>query len=376
LRIIKVQCVPVTLPIEPYTDAYGSYDDLRYALAIVHTDDGMTGVGEASPIDPSFYGETQDSMRSVIEEHIDPLIRGQDPLNIEKIESDIDRRIAGNSCAKTAIDIALYDLAGKALGVPVYKLLGGLFREKAAAGLELGIVAAEDMAGQVGRLIELEAKAVKIHVGGAPQEDIRSIRALRNAVGESVAIRADANGFYTTAEAIEVMRKVENCELEYFEQPVAKSNMDGLTAIRRSVSTPIAVDEGVWTPQDAIEICKRNAADIINIKLTRVGGLNKAKKIANIAEAAALKCHVGCELELGVGNAAKVHLAVSLANATCAAAGEFCSCVAGMRGSLRDNIVSDPVAIKHGFVEPINKAGLGVTLDEEKMKLYGKTHSL
>lgn len=367
MKIAKVECVPVSLPIEPFSDAYGRYDEMNYAIALVHTEDGVTGIGEASPIDPSFYGETQSSIKVAIEEYIDPLIRGRNPLDIDKIESDIDHRINGNSCAKAAVDIALYDLAGKALGVPVHTLLGGLSREKASIALELGITRPEDMPRMIMRLLEMGAKAIKVHVGTSPQEDIKVIRAMSDAVGNSAAIRADANGHYTTAEAIEVIGKVEKCELEYFEQPVAKPNIDGLRRIKQRLDTPIAVDEGVWTPQDALEICKANVADVINIKITRVGGLNKAMKIAHIAEAAYVKCHVGCECEFGIAMAAKAHLALSLANANCAAAGEFTEIAL-----LRDNIVRQTIPIRQGFIEPPNKPGLGVELDEDKMKRYAR----
>jgi o-succinylbenzoate synthase len=367
MKISKVECVPVSLPIEPFSDAYGSYNEMKYALALVHTEEGLTGVGEASPIDPSFYGETQSSIKAAIEEYISPLIRGRNPLDIDRIESEIDRRINGNSCAKAAVDIALYDLAGKALGVPVYALLGGLAREKAPVALELGLTRVEEMPRLVTRLLDMGAKAIKVHVGTSPQEDIQVIKAMDDAVSGNAAIRADANGHYTTAEAIKVMRKVEKCELEYFEQPLAKSNIDGLRKIKQRLETPIAVDESVWTLQDALEICGANVADVINIKITRVGGLHKAMKIAHIAEAAYLKCHVGCELEFGIAMAAKAHLALSLANANCAGAGEFTEIAV-----LRDNIVRQPIAIKGGFIEATNKPGLGVELDEDKIKRYAR----
>ena len=265
------------------------------------------------------------------------------------------------------MDIALYDLAGKALGVPVHTLLGGLSREEAPIALELGITRPEDMPRMTTRLLEMGAKAIKVHVGISPQEDIRVIKAMKDSVGDSAAIRADANGQYTTAEAIEVLRKVEKCDLEYFEQPLAKSNIDGLKRIKQRLEIPIAVDESVWTPQDALEICKANAADIINIKITRVGGLNKAMKISHIAEAAYMKCHVGCELEFGIATAAKAHLALSLAKTPLAAAGEFTEIV-----TLRDNIVREPIPISRGFIKPSNKPGLGVELDPEKMKKYSR----
>jgi L-alanine-DL-glutamate epimerase-like enolase superfamily enzyme len=365
MKIVKTEAIPVTLPIVPFSDAYSSYDRMNYVIAKVHLDNGVVGIGEASPIDPSFYGETQQSIIAAIQKCIDPAIRGQDPQNINKIEFIIRRRIAENYSAKTAVDMALYDAVGKSINAPVYSLLGGRFRERAPAALELGIVKPQDMQQTVDNILELKPTVVKLHVGTTPEEDVIEIKAFHEAMGSRALIRADANGAYTTDEAIRVIRKVDDCELEYFEQPVARTNLDGLAEIRRAVQTPIAVDESVWTPEEAMAVCKKQAADVINIKLTRVGGINPGKKIADIAQSAFLKTHIGCEIEFGVATAAKVHMAVALENATCAAAGEFTEMV-----MLRDNIVKQPYRIENSSIAPNDKPGLGVELDEEKMRRY------
>lgn len=367
MRVDKIEALPVSLPIEPFSDLYGYYDHLDYVVVKIHTDKGFTGLGEASPVHVGFYGETQETVTSIVEKCIRPLVLGEDPLNIEKIESRLDLGVAGNSCAKAAVDVALHDVAARALGVPVHALLGGICRQKAPVGFELGITKPEDVGEKVLRFLEMHVKTIKLHVGTTPKEDVQAIRALYDAVGNSAVIRADANGAYSTAQAIDVMKKVEKCELEYFEQPLSRWNIDGLGMIKRSVDTPIAVDESVWTPEDAMQICRKEAADVLNIKISRVGGLRKAKKIADIAAASFLKCHVGSETEFGVGMAAKAHLAVSLTNASCAAAGEFTE-----KLHLKDNIVKDPVIWEDGYLRPTDKPGLGIDLEEKKMKIYGR----
>ena len=365
MRVDNVEAFPISLPIEPFSDRYGYYDRMNYVVVKIHTDKGLTGLGEASPVHVGFYGETQDTISSVVEKCIRPLVLGEDPLNIERIVSRLDLAVAGNSCAKAAVDVALHDVAARALGVPVHALLGGVYREKAPVGFELGITKPAEVGKKVQRFLEMHVKTIKLHVGTTPKEDVESIKALYDAVGNSAVIRADANGAYSTAEAIGVMKKLERCELEYFEQPLSRSNIDGLRTIKRLVGTPIAVDESVWTPEDAMQICIKEAADVINIKIPRVGGLNKAKKIADIASASFLKCHVGSETEFGVGMAAKAHLAVSLSNASCAAAGEFTEML-----HLKDNIVKDPVIWEDGYLRPTGKPGLGIDLEEDKMKRY------
>ena len=217
----------------------------------------------------------------------------------------------------------------------------------------------------VDKVLELHPTVIKLHVGTSPDEDIAAIRAFHDAVGLRAVIRADSNGAYTTDEAIRVLRKVQDCDLEYFEQPVPRTNLDGLRQIRSSVQTPIAVDESVWTPHEAMAVCKKEAADVINIKLTRVGGLNRAKKIADIANSAFVKVHIGCEAEFGVASAAKVHIAVALENATCASAGEFTEML-----TLRDNIVKEPYWVKNSYVQPNDRPGFGIDLNDEKMKTH------
>jgi o-succinylbenzoate synthase len=366
LRIVKIEALPVSLPIDPFSDRYGYYDRFDYVVVKIHTDNGFTGLGEASPVHVGFYGETQETVTLVVEKCIRPLVLGEDPLNIEKIECLLDLAVAGNSCAKAAVDVALHDVAAKSLGVPVHALLGGLFRDKAPVGFELGITKPEDVGKKILRFLEMRVKTIKLHVGTTPKEDVQAITALYDAVGNSAVIRADANGAYSTAQAIDVMKKVEEYELEYFEQPVSRWNIDGLATIKRAVNTPICVDESVWTIEDAMQICSKQAADVINIKIPRVGGLTKAKKIADIAAASFLKCHVGSETEFGVGMAAKAHLAVSLNNASCAAAGEFTEIL-----HLKDNIVKEPVIWGDGYLRPTGRPGLGIELEEEKMRLYG-----
>ena len=365
MKIVRTEAIPVSLPMVSFADTYSNYEKMNYVIAKIHLDNGIVGVGEASPIDPSFYGETQQSIITAIQKWIDPAIRGHDPQNINKIESMIRKRFAENYCAKAAVDMALYDAVGKSLNTPVYSLLGGRFRERASAALELGIIKPKDMQQAVDKILELKPTVVKLHVGTTPEEDVLEIKAFRDAVGSRAVIRADANCAYTTDEAIRVIRKVDDCGLEYFEQPVARTNLDGLAEIRRAVQTPIAVDESVLTPEDAMAVCKKQAADVINIKLTRVGGINPGKKIADIAQSSFLKAHVGCEFEFGVATAAKVHMAVALENDTCAAAGEFTEMV-----MLQDNIVKQPYKIENSHITPNDKPGLGVELDEEKMRRY------
>lgn len=363
MKITKVEAIPVSIPCKQFRDAYGLYSQVRHVLVKIHVDEGTIGVGEASLIDPSFYGETQESIALVIDKYIWPIIKKENPMNIEKINSKIDQRIAGNACAKSAIDMALYDLVGKIHEVPVYAILGGLFKDRVPVGFEISIKSAKEVAKQATMLMESGAKAIKLHVGTNPKEDVHAIRTLRDSVGNDVILRADANGAYNTSQAIKVIRKVRKCELEYFEQPVTRGNIDGLIEIKRSVDTPIAVDESVWTPSDAMNICARRAADVINIKIVRVGGLNNAKKIAAIAEASYLPCVVGCEVEFGVGTAAKVHLAASTKNFTCI--GEFSEFIL-----LNDNVLKDPIKIEDGFIKTPNKSGLGIELDDTKVSLY------
>ncbi len=339
---------------------------LEYILVSIHTDDGVTGIGESS-VDIGFFGQTLEEIQIAINDYLGPQLIGQDPFDRERIMDIIDFR--GNSCAKAGLDLALHDLIGKALSTPVSTLLGGRNRSKVPVSVEIAGGAPDDMAAECLRFMDLGVYAFKAKIGGYPEQDVDRLRAIREAVGAEVSLRADANQGYSPKEAIRLCRLAERYDvgLELLEQPVAAWDLPGMAFVRRSVDTLIEADEGCYTIHDALQLIRHEAVDVLNIKIGKAGGLLHAKKIAAVAEAAGIKCVLGTSFGLGIEMAAKLHLAASIRAVVDAV--EFTEI------GLHTNLLAAPynkefaLPLTEGCLPIPEGPGFGVVLDDAEVEL-------
>lgn len=340
---------------------------LDYNIVRIETDAGITGLGEA-PADIGFFGQTSEEVKASVEDYLGPQLIGRDPLDREYLSWLIDYR--GNSCAKAGIDMALHDLVGKFLNVPVSALLGGRHKSRVMVAVEIAGGTPDEMARECVAFVDRGVRAFKPKIGADPDADADRLRAIREAVGPDVSIRADANQGYTRKEAIRLCRLAERYDvrLELLEQPVAAWDLQGMASVRQSVDVPIEADESCYTIYDAMQIVRHDAADVLNIKLGKAGGLYNAKKIAAIAEAAGLRCVLGTGFGLGLEVAAKLHLASSTMTVTDAV--EFTEL------GLHSNLLAAPhdralaLPLSDGCLLVPDGPGLGVELDEEKLPLF------
>ena len=328
----------------------------------MYADNGLLGYGEACAWEPEFYGETLESVSSTIEKYIAPRIIGEDPRDISRVLSIVDAHVARITCAKEGIDLALYDLVGKALGVPAYVLLGGKFRDLIPIAAEIGIDTPLAMAKNAKEVLDLGIKVIKIKGSSDLQLDVDRIIAVREAVGDDVELRLDPNAAWDASGTIKVMRILEKCRLQLLEQPVPGWDLRGMAHIRNNIGIPLMADESIWTPQDVIKIAEYGAADLINIKIAKSCGLFLGKKIEYVAESLGLGCIVGTEIEPAFSSIAKLHLAASMKNHTLAS--EFTEIPL-----LKKNILNHDFRIVDGCLEVPNKPGLGVELDEEMLEM-------
>lgn len=231
---------------------------LEYVLVRIETDDGAVGIGEA-PVDIGFFGETLEGVRAAVDDYLGPQLFGADPLDRAPLLHRIDYR--GNGCAKSGIDLALHDLVGRALGVPVSALLGGSHRVRVPVAIEIAGGPPEDMAEACAAYVRRGARAFKPKIGGCPDRDAERLVAIREAVGHGVVIRADANQGYSPKEAIRLCRLADRAgvSLELLEQPVAASDLEGMAFVRREVETLIEADESCYTARDALRIIRGEA---------------------------------------------------------------------------------------------------------------------
>lgn len=294
---------------EPFAITYGSCYESHTIVVKVFSDDNFMGLGEASPSVAT--AETGETILKALDRIIKHL-KAADEEEIGALVKKMDKVIRRNPSAKAAIDIALHDILGQRAQKPVFDLLGG-YRE-VPTDLSLSLKEPKEMAKDALKAVREGFTALKIKVGVSPLEDFERINSIRNAVGPDIALGIDVNQGWTVSQAIDMLKKLEPLRLEYVEQPVKTNDIKGLRKVKHNSSIPVMADESVCSVEDAKRIIENEAADMLNIKLMKCGGIHKAKKIATMAEAANISCMVGCMYESAIGVTAGTHFASSLSN--------------------------------------------------------------
>jgi muconate cycloisomerase len=381
MKITKIETIPIRLPTRRVHQWTGLTTPIGvYVIIKLYTDEGLIGLGEAPVLKDwggdygKYFGETPQTTVHIINDILAPVLNGQDPGRFESIHALMDKAVRGYPYCKAAIDGALYDVVGRALQVPAYQLLGGLFRERIPIAHSLGLMEVEKAVEEALQAKAEGVKTIKLKVGVDPKRDVELVKQIRGAIGPDVNICVDANQGYPTAKvAVKIAKAMEEYNLLYMEQPV--EGIDQMAEVARRVDTPIMADESAWTAEDVIEIVEKKAADMISIYTTKPGGLFKAKTVAAVAEAAGLKCNVNGSVETGVGNAANIHLAASTGVVTFGCVVPVSTPKGKGKGGIagiyyQDDIITEPFEYAEGDVTVSSKPGLGIELDEDKLKHY------
>lgn len=366
MKITEIEIMPVSIPtIMPYVLSFGTVTAATSVLIKLHTDNGLYGIGDTSPC-PTFSYESPESVVSILRDYLYPAVKGMDPHNIELIHKRMDEAVKGNPFAKAAIDIALYDISGKYFNVPIYKLLGGCCRKEFPLLWPLMGADAETNAKEAKNAVKRGFRSVMVKVGhNDPDIEIERVAAVRKAVGDEVIIIPDANQGWTPQIAIQCIRKMEPYNVAFVEQPVPQWDIDGLALVREAVNTPISADESLCSIYDAMILAKRNAVDIVSIKLQKSEGFCKAKKIAAIMESANISVYINSMIETGGSVAASLQFAVSIPNVIPFSA----ALMSTLR--LQDDILKEgSLHIENGVITVTDRPGLGVELDEDKIARY------
>lgn len=335
-----------------------------HAIVKLTLENGIVGWGEASTWH-AVYGYDQHALVWVTQNYLGPAIVGEEVFNIKHLIEKMDQLIPGNLMAKAGVEIALHDAWAKCLGIPLHRLIGGVLRDSIPVIEGVDIVEPEEASARAVKYVEQGFQCIKIKIGLDPNGDIERVAEVRKAVGEKIKIRVDANQGYDRSSALKVCRAMEEFNLQWIEQPLPHWDIEGLAQLAKVIETPIAVDESVYTTQDAHQVIKAGAADIINIKISKCGGISKSKKIVTIAESAGIPCFLGSCLETGVGTAAGLQFAVSCGNL-------YPHVELVGSGYYIDDIVFYPLIPKAGHHSLPMGNGIGVEVDEEKMKRYSK----
>ena len=372
MKITKIETKIVEIPVEsPYVFSHGVLKRFSNVLVWVWTDEDVVGIGECSFVPGGGVSEeTPESAKPMIDYCLTPEVVGEDPFNIERIHQKMDACVPRNLVAKGGIDLALWDIMGKALRLPAYRLLGGLYESKILATYTLSIDTPEKMAEQAVYRKSQGYRALVVKIGRNPQNDILRLKLVREAVGWDTLLRLDANEAYSPDQAIRIIRKMEKYEPEFVEEPVKRWDREGMAKVAQAVDVPISSDESNTTLASARKVIEKGAADLINIKISKNGGLYRSKKIAVLAEAVGIPCLVGGANTYEVGRQACRHFAVSTANAQLGSEG----CAPASQSKIDDVtkkiLTYDDVTRGDGYVEVIPGTGLGAELDEEKVDKY------
>ncbi len=310
MKIAKIDVAEVNIPlVTPFKTALRTVETVNDIVVRVSADTGEAGYGEAPPT-AVITGDTKGSIRCAVEEFIAPSIKGMDIENLDGIMRKLHSCILKNTSAKAAVDMAVYDLFAKSCGKPLYKVLGGS-RCEFETDLTISVNEIDEMVSDSLKAVEQGFRILKIKVGKESLKDIERIRAIRGAVGPDVKLRIDANQGWTAKDAVRIIRTLEDMgiEMDLVEQPVSAHDFAGMQYVTSQVNTKILADESVFSPEDAIRLIEGRAADLINIKLMKTGGIYEALKICAIAESFGVECMIGCMLESKIAVSAAAHLA-------------------------------------------------------------------
>jgi len=315
MKITDIRFGMLRVPLKtPFKTALRTVDKVEDIVVMVHTDDGRVGYGEA-PATAVITGDTHGSIVDAIRHYIAPRLIGQDIADLNRITKLIQGTMEKNTSAKAAVEIAVYDLWGQLYNAPLYKLLGG-GDPVITTDITISVDYIDKMVADSVAAVERGFESLKIKVGKDIGVDIERVRAIYAAVEDRALLRLDANQGWTAKEAVYALHALEDAgvRLELVEQPVKARDLEGMRYVTERVHTPIMADESVFGPAEVMDLIRMRAADIINIKLMKTGGISNAIRIADIAGLYGIECMIGCMLESSISVAAAVHVAVAKAD--------------------------------------------------------------
>ncbi len=309
MKITSIQIGEVFVPlVTPFKTALRTVENVEDIVIRINTDTDAVGYGEAPPT-AVITGDTKGSIVTAIRDFIAPAIIGMDVQDLDGIMHRLHKAILKNTSAKAAVDMAVYDLYAKSLGIPLYKALGGA-SDTVETDLTISVDTVDKMVADSLAATAQGYRILKIKVGKEGMADVERIRAIREAVGPEIALRVDANQGWSAKEAVRIIGRLEDLGIgiDLVEQPVGAHDLAGMQYVTQHTYTPILADESVFSAEDAIRIIQMGAADLINIKLMKTGGIYEALKICSIAEIYGVECMMGCMLESKIAVSAAAHL--------------------------------------------------------------------
>ena len=343
---------------EPFTIATGTMRFAQNTFLRIHTENGMIGVGECSAF-PMIVGETQNTCFEMAKDFA-ALWKGKDARDIKSRMQELHAFTANNSTIKSAFDMALYDLAAKDAGKPLYEFLGGK-KKVLETDLTIGIGTPDQMAKQAVDFINRGVRIIKIKLGKNAVEDIERVRKIRHAVGEKIVLRLDANQGWNFEDAKYALNEMAKSDIEFCEQPMRKWEDHKLPELKRQSDIPIMADESVFDHHDAERLIAEDSCTFMNIKFAKSGGILEAEKINRVCEQNNIACMMGGMLESRLALTAFAHFATAHNNIKFY---DMDTCLLGHK--------VDPVfgGVRYNgfFLELSDASGIGAEIDESFLK--------
>jgi L-alanine-DL-glutamate epimerase-like enolase superfamily enzyme len=367
MRITNLEAIPVRVPLKPgmvTKTAHGDHHTSDYVIVRVQTDAGLVGLGEAT-VSALWSGETSKSTVAALNDLIGPALVGRDPTRITDLRMVMDYLIKLNPFTKSSVEMALWDIAGKSLGVPVYQLLGGKLRDIIPTKMMIGAFDLPRVRMLAEQFLGWGVRCLKVKVGLDLAGDIARVQTVREVAGPDVPITVDANCGWNVTTARIALAQLRHFNLLLAEQPIAPGDPEALASLR-SAGIPIMADESVFNLADAWNVLRAHAADIISIYPGKNGGIAASIEIAHVAQAAGIPCHVGSNLELGIGSAAMLHLACAVPNIDCVT---YPADILGPHYHEAD-LLTEPLVLDPKGARVPAGPGLGVVLDEDQLKHF------
>jgi len=365
VKITRVEPIPLRVPFAaPFKISQGGPRETIDVLIVrVHTDEGIVGVGETQAWRRQGSAETLVNLVRTIGDDFEPLLLGRSPLDIAGALHLMDETLYGSLYAQAAVGDALYDVVGRALGVPVHALLGGECRDRVRVGALLSMKGTtEELLESAQRFYERGFRHFGLKIGNAPAVDHANVVALRRHFGEGIVLRVDANAALTYDAALSLLKKLEPYDIDVAEQPIAIWDLAGLAALARAITIPLMADESVSTDHSLLEVIRQRAATVVQTKIAKNGGIYRVLRLWHLASAAGMRIYPGNHPSTSVATAAVAHI--------CAAwplplmEGVF---AVGVSGALGTDIVTKPIVPENGEIPVPAGPGLGIELDMDRI---------
>lgn len=369
MKITAIKTFPVSIPLKPeyqMISALGQHKVSKYLLVRVETDAGIDGAGEATVI-PRWSGETVWSAQAIIDRFFTPRLIGLDPFDVDAIQREMDLAAQGNWFAKSAIDMACWDIQGRDQGKPIYELLGGPARSNTIrCRFSMGAYDVDRARKRALELVEKGFTTIKVKVGTIPEQDIARVRAVREAIGNDLDIVIDANCGFDTATAIDVAKQLEDCRIGLFEQPTPRDDYAALAEVRHTTGLKVMADDICFDLNHARECLRHDACDVISVYPGKNGGLHKSMQIVRLAAEHGVACSIGSNLELDIASAAMCHLVLAHENM---AVEEYPGDIMGPDYH-SECVVTNPLLIDGPNITIGDGPGLGVDVDWAKVERF------